>query len=68
MLKKVREVMESDKTMEEIEERIPLREDITQAEYEELRCQRIKAMLDEARVTLEEYEKSLAITDREGHQ
>ena len=57
--------MERDKTMEKTEERITLREVITRAEYEELRCKRIIAMLNEARVTLEEYKKSLAIKDRD---
>ena len=57
--------MEDDEQMKAINESIPLEEDITRAEYEELREQRIRAMLAAAQVTIEDYEKNLAVTERD---
>ena len=56
--------MNDDGKIEEIDKALPFTENMSRAEYESKREQRIKAMLDEAEVSWEEYEESLSISPR----
>ena len=64
VLARVKKVMDDDKKIEEIDKALPLTEDMSRKEYESKREERIKAMLDEAEVSWEEYEESLSISPR----
>ena len=56
--------MDDDVKIEEIDKALPFTEHMSRAEYESKREERIKAMLDEAEVSWEEYEESLSISPR----
>ena len=56
--------MDNDKKIEDIDKEIPLTDNMSRAEYESKREARIKAMLDEAEVSWEDYEESLSLTQR----
>ena len=56
--------MNDDAKIEEINKAIPFTENMSRAEYKSKREERIKAMLDEANVSWEEYEESLSISPR----
>ena len=64
VLEKVKLVMEDDEKMKAIDESNPLNDGITREEYEKRRKERIEAMLEEAEVSLTEYESALAISPR----
>ena len=64
VLGKVKMVIDDDEKIKAIDKEYPLIEGMTRAEYESKRKKRIKAMLEEAEVSLTDYESALAISAR----